>query len=295
MRLTTLFFLAVFTCHLSLYADEKIVIVTGAFSGLGKDIAESFGRDPSYKVYATGRYTEKAEFPAGIIPLRMDVADSESVKRAIEQIVDTEGRIDVVVNNAAYAVVGVLESISEEQLMNMFNVNTFGPHRVMAAALPHMRAQGGGRFINISSTSGIRPLPGLGAYAATKFALEAITEAAAVEYASKQIQFTLVEAGAIKNQWSHRAVVGELGLAHAPYVTFSEKLLEMFQQRAQVAQESTDIAALVVRVAKESNPPLRIQTSEMACSIAEGRWKDPTGAKAFESGVEFLHKNSFEL
>ncbi|HEX8684563.1 MAG TPA: SDR family oxidoreductase [Ardenticatenaceae bacterium] len=162
----------------------KVVLIIGASSGIGKAAAiEMRGR--GWRVFATVRRREDVvaltQIGRGLIePLIMDVTDETSVNRAIETIRERAGRLDALVNNAGIAIAGPLEQLTTAEVRDLFEVNVFGLHRVTRAALPMLR-EAKGRVVNVSSVSGVTVIPFNGAYAASKHAVEAMTDALRME------------------------------------------------------------------------------------------------------------------
>lgn len=160
--------------------DKKVVLVTGGSSGIGKSIG-SYLMAKGLKVYGTARNPENyPDFKAfELIPL--DVKDMESVKRAVDQVLEREGRLDVLVNNAGIGITGPVEETPHEEILKVFETNFHGPVHMIKAVLPHMRKQGGGTIVNITSIAGHMGLPYRGFYSASKGALSLITEALRME------------------------------------------------------------------------------------------------------------------
>jgi len=157
----------------------KVVFITGASSGIGKAIAE-YLVEKKYKVYGTSRNPDKVKdisFPL----LALDVIDKESIKTAISTLIDREGRIDVLINNAGKGITGPIEDTPTEEMKSNFDTNFFGPIQVIKAVLPYMRKQKSGKIINVTSIAGYMGLPYRGIYSASKGALELITEAISME------------------------------------------------------------------------------------------------------------------
>jgi NAD(P)-dependent dehydrogenase (short-subunit alcohol dehydrogenase family) len=173
---------------------NKVVLITGGSSGLGKSIGV-FLKEKGYVVYGTTRnkakYPEFSAFPL----LEMDVRHSDSVKSAIELLLQLEQRIDVLVNNAGVGITGPLEEIPHDEIINTFNTNFNGPIHVMKAVLPTMRIQQSGLIINITSIAGYMGLPFRGIYSATKGALGILSEAIRLETKSFGINITTLAPG----------------------------------------------------------------------------------------------------
>ncbi|MXO07233.1 MULTISPECIES: SDR family oxidoreductase [Flavobacterium] len=172
---------------------SKVVLITGGSSGIGKSIGE-FLHQKGFVVYGTSRNPEKVL--NSIFPLvALDVRNSDSIKNAVNRIIETSGRLDIVINNAGVGITGPLEEIPTEEIRNNFETNFFGPIEVMKAALPQMRKQNSGLIINITSIAGYMGLPYRSVYSASKGALELITEALRMEVKSFGIEITNVAPG----------------------------------------------------------------------------------------------------
>lgn len=182
--------------------EKKVIILTGASSGIGFQTAEMLAKQ-GHIVYGAARRVEKMEplKAFGIKPLEMDVTSEESINKAIESIVAAEGRIDVLVNNAGYGSYGAIEDVSIEEARKQFDVNLFGLAMLTKKVLPYMRKQHSGTIINVSSMGG-RVTTYFGAwYHATKYALEAFSDALRMETKSFGINVAIIEPGGIKTPW----------------------------------------------------------------------------------------------
>ncbi|SNR16970.1 SDR family oxidoreductase [Tenacibaculum jejuense] len=158
---------------------RKVVFITGASSGIGRAIGE-YLIEKNYVVYGTSRNPKRIEdskFPL----VALDVLQSDTVFCAIKEVVDKEGRIDVLINNAGKGIMGAMEDIAIEEVENGFNTNFLGPIRVMKAVLPFMRKQKTGLIINITSLAGYSGLPFRSVYSSSKGALELLTESVSME------------------------------------------------------------------------------------------------------------------
>jgi len=183
---------------------SKVVLITGCSTGIGRDLAQRLTQS-GYTVVATARKTETLWDIQAALKLPLDVTQTNSVNQAIAHTLQQFGRIDVLINNAGYTMLGALEEVSEEQTQQVFDVNVFGALRMIRAVVPHMREQRSGRIINISSIAGKLSTPVNGTYSATKFALEALSDALQMELAPFGIQVVLVEPGAIKTRFDATA------------------------------------------------------------------------------------------
>ena len=182
---------------------SKTALVTGASSGIGEETARTLHK-LGYTVYAAARRTDRLEqlTPIGIHALTMDVTDDESMTSGIEKIIAETGRIDVLVNNAGYGSYGAIEDVTLDEARRQFEVNVFGLGRLTQLVLPHMRAQRSGTIINISSMGGRLTTPLGGWYHATKYAVEALSDALRMETAPFGIDVVVIEPGGIRTEWS---------------------------------------------------------------------------------------------
>jgi len=158
---------------------SKVILITGGSSGIGKSIGEYLTQH-GFAVYGTSRSPEKySNHPFKIIGL--DVKDIASINKAVAEVINIEGKLDVVINNAGVGITGPIEEIPELEIQNNFNTNFFGPINVIKAVLPQMRQQNNGLIINITSIAGYMGLPYRGVYSASKGALGLLTEAFRIE------------------------------------------------------------------------------------------------------------------
>jgi len=189
---------------------KDVCIVTGASSGIGRATALAFHAE-DWVVYATARdeddLSELAE--AGCRTAELDVTDGEQVDAVVSRVVDEQGRIDCVVNNAGFAQFGPLEDVPTAAVERQFDVNAFGPHRLARAVLPHMREAGDGTIVNVSSVVGELSLPGSGAYAASKAAVESMSDALRAEVERYGLDVVVVAPGPVESSFYERAE-GEL-------------------------------------------------------------------------------------
>ena len=181
---------------------KKVILLTGASSGIGYQTAEILAKE-GHVVYGAARRTEKMETlkQFGVKPIYLDVTDEESIKSAIDTIIVNEGCIDVLINNAGYGSYGAIEDVEINEAKMQFEVNLFGLARLVQLVLPHMRKQKSGRIINISSMGGRLTSYFGGWYHATKYALEAFSDALRMEVADFGIDVLLIEPGGIKTEW----------------------------------------------------------------------------------------------
>ncbi|MEM7726818.1 MAG: oxidoreductase [Cyanobacteria bacterium P01_A01_bin.45] len=187
--------------------NQQIVLVTGASSGFGKAITEFLAKK-GYYIFASARSMEKLEAmrTENIEPLQLDVTDNNNIQAAIERITSTKGHLDILINNAGYGLYGTLEGITQEQARQVFDVNLFGLAQMTQAVLPIMRSQKSGTIINLSSVVGKVSMPFMGWYAASKHAVEALTDALRLEVKQFGIKVVLIEPGAINTGFEEVAM-----------------------------------------------------------------------------------------
>ncbi|MEX3963175.1 oxidoreductase [Paraburkholderia sp. EG286B] len=173
-------------------SNSTVVVVTGVSSGIGRATAEKFARR-GCRVFGTVRSIAKAVPVSGVELVEMDVRDDASVKAGIQSVIERAGRIDVLVNNAGTSLIGAVEETSTAEAVSLFDTNVFSILRTTQAVLPLMRAQRGGRIVNVSSVLGFLPAPYMGLYSASKHAVEGLTETLDHEVRQFGIRVTLVE------------------------------------------------------------------------------------------------------
>ena len=230
----------------------RVVLITGASTGIGKACAEYLG-EKGYRVYGTSRRSPESPTPArAFTMIRMDVTDTASVQRGMDLIMEREGRIDAVFNNAGTHVVGPIEDISIEEAETNVQTNFFGALRVCKAVIPLMRAAGRGCIINMSSVGGVLSLPFQGIYGAGKFALEGMTEALRVEVRHFGIRVSLIEPGDIRTQDCR-----SLSFKTAAYEPWFSNAVKLYEKDEQKGYPPERIGPLVTRIIESRNPKLR--------------------------------------
>ncbi|MFC7233070.1 SDR family oxidoreductase [Saliphagus sp. GCM10025308] len=249
------------------YTRKRCVLITGCSSGIGKATARAF-LDENWRVVATARDTADIEdlADAGCETLELDVTDPDQVARVVERTVDIGGAIDCLVNNAGYAQMGPIEDTSTADLHHQFDVNVYGPHRLGRAALPHMRAQGSGRIVNVSSVLGRLSFAGTGPYSGSKHALEAMSDALRAEVEDFGIDVVVIEPGPVETSFTER-VEEEVPEDRTPAY---ESLYEIIEESQLVggggplASEPEDVAAAIVHAGTCPEPPARYPVGPLA-------------------------------
>ena len=180
----------------------KVILITGASSGIGFDAAASLARQ-GHRVYAAARRVERMEplKALGVVPLRMDVTDEASMEAGVRTVMEAEGRIDVLVNNAGYGYFGAIENVSMEEARRQQEVNVFGLARLCQLVLPSMRERGSGRIVNTASVAGKTVLYFGGWYHVSKYSVEALSDALRMELKPFGIDVSMIEPGGIRTDW----------------------------------------------------------------------------------------------
>ena len=208
---------------------SKAVLITGCSSGIGHETARHLAAK-GWTVYATARRPETLAdlAEAGCRTLACDVTDEASMRACVDTVVEAEGAVGVLVNNAGYSQSGAVESIDLDSIRRQFETNVFGLIRMSQLALPKMREQGWGRIVNISSMGGKLTFPGGGIYHATKHAVEAISDAMRFEVKGFGVDVVCIEPGLIVTRFGDAAVssLDEGAAAEGPYAEFNAKVGE---------------------------------------------------------------------
>lgn len=178
--------------------QKKIILITGANSGLGKTLAKELSKD--FVVYAGARNPGEVEEGRNIKSIKLDITSEKDCKDAMEKVVENEERIDVLINNAGYALVGPTTDFKTEEFLKILDTNIVGAFRLIKYAVPYMKKQKGGRIINITSLNGIISLPNFGLYSSSKHGLHALGIALHYELQKYGIWVTNLAPGAIASE-----------------------------------------------------------------------------------------------
>jgi len=183
--------------------QESVALVTGAASGIGRAIASALADE--WTVYATDVATDQLPALSNCETARLDVTDEATIERVLGRVRATHGGVDCLVNNAGYAAVGPVEDVPTDAVVDQFDVNVYGPLRLCRAVLPGMRERGHGRIVNVSSIFGRTVLPGMGVYSASKFGVEALSDALRQELTGTGVDVTVVEPAWVETAFAERA------------------------------------------------------------------------------------------
>lgn len=247
--------------------NKKVVaVVTGSSSGIGFETSLLLAKN-GFFTYATMRNLDKSnkiidlklkeKLPLEV--LELDVTDDKSVKEAIEKIANEQGTVNVLVNNAGYALVGPLEELSIQEFKEQFETNVFGAIRVTQAVLPIMRKQRHGTIVNISSIAGRIGFPLTSAYVSSKFALEGLSESMAYEIDQFGTKVILIEPGVIKTNFDHNLKIGKkvstTNDRNSPYADITERRIAGFKPRFENGIPAIDVAKVILKAITSKNVP----------------------------------------
>jgi NAD(P)-dependent dehydrogenase (short-subunit alcohol dehydrogenase family) len=234
-------------------SDQKVAVVTGSSSGIGLQTSLMLARD-GFITYATMRTPEKdiviktsikkENLPIKVVQL--DVTDDDSVKGAIRAVESDTGRIDVLVNNAGYALGGALEDLSIEEIKAQYETNLLGLIRVTQSVLPIMRRQKSGIIVNLSSAAGIFGIPGASAYTSTKFAVEGLSDSIGYELEPFGIKVVLIEPGFVQTNFANAMMIAKK--AQDPTSPYSQILQRVAANSTEATKSgsSPDLVAKVI-------------------------------------------------
>jgi len=271
---------------------SRVALVTGGSSGIGEQAALQLKQE-GFEVYAVARRVDRMEALAkqGIHVFGMDVTDDDSMVSGVERIVAEQGRIDVLVNNAGYGSYGAVEDVAIDEARRQFEVNVFGLARLTQLVTPHMRKQGSGRIINISSIGGKFYEP-LGAwYHATKFAVEGFSDSLRIELAPFGIDVVIIEPGPIRTEWNEisRESLTETsrGGAFEEMAGNVRQVLERADTSKLMSSPPDVVARKIVKAATAGNPRARYPVGRNAGTILRARRLLPD--RAFDAVVKRMY------
>jgi len=249
----------------------KIWFITGSSRGLGRSLTEAVLANGD-KVAATARNPEALndlveKYPGQIYPVQLDVTDYPQVHKAVANAVAHFGKIDVLVNNAGFGIVGAAEAFTDEQVRSQLETNLYAPIKVTRAVLPYMRKQGGGRILQISSVGGRVGNAGVSIYQAAKFGLSGFSEALAKEVAPLGILVTCVEPGGFRTDWAGASMTYTPAMAEYPIVN---QRRELFESGQFIPMGDPDKAAKVmVDLAQHPEPPIHLVLGSEAAGMVK--------------------------
>ncbi len=239
----------------------RVALVTGCSSGIGEATALALA-GARFRVFASGRTLAGVEHlrgTPGVEPIELDVMDDASIVRAVAHAFNAAGRIDVLVNNAGFAILGAVEDLPREEIRRQFEVNVFGAMALCRQVLPIMRRQGTGTIVNVSSVAGRVSVPLMGAYCASKFALEALTDSLRVEARPFGIRVVSLEPGSTRTAFQVRAVRESASVLERKDSVYASLYLGAFASYATPALSASpeDVARRITGVVSKRRPGAR--------------------------------------
>ncbi|KAA2282481.1 SDR family oxidoreductase [Candidatus Nitrosocosmicus agrestis] len=256
---------------------SQIAVVTGSSTGIGFETSLALARN-GFHTYATMRNLDKSgkimeiasneNLPLDV--LRLDVTDDKSIKEAIGQVYDKNKRIDVLINNAGYALAGPLEETSTEEIKTQFETNFFGAIKTMQSVIPIMRNQKNGKIVNITSMGGRIAIPLDPIYHGTKFALEGLSECIRYELGLFNIKIILIEPGAVgSNFWNNIKMANKSENSISPYRNVVDTVSETFSKMSENVISPSEVANVIVEAVTTDTPEFRYVVGEDAKMIME--------------------------
>ncbi|MBS4031595.1 MAG: SDR family oxidoreductase [Clostridiales bacterium] len=250
--------------------EKKVVLVTGASSGIGKSCADYLAKKDC-RVYGTSRFPERTtsgSLSEQYTLIQMDVNDDSSVKKGINRILQKEGRIDIVVNNAGYALAGAIEDTTIDETKAQFETNFFGVLRICREVLPVMRSQKSGYIISISSIGGLIGIPFQGMYSASKFAMEGFMEVLNMEVKCYGIHAVLIEPGDFRTNLTANRVRTSLAKESNVYKKCFEQAIGVMENDESNGPGPEKIARLLERIINNPHPQLRYPVGNISQKLA---------------------------
>jgi NAD(P)-dependent dehydrogenase (short-subunit alcohol dehydrogenase family) len=256
---------------------SKVTLITGTSTGIGRATALHMARS-GYDVIATMRDPERGEAlrdaakDAGgqLAIMKLDVTDGSSIKRCVADVVKEKGRIDVLVNNAGIGELWPVERNSEALARATFETNFFGPLWLIQAVLPGMRERRSGTIVNVSSVAGRIAVMGQAMYSASKFALEALSEALAVEVRAFNIRVAVIEPGIFRTEIVARAAQTKLD-PNSPYAAIERRGAAVYAQGVETGGDPQAVAETIERAISTDEPSLRYRVGTDADAFLSGR------------------------
>lgn len=246
-------------------AAKRVVLVTGASSGIGLETARLLNQDRELRVFGTHLPGDQGSDP-GCEMLELKTTCERSVNRCVGEVLDRAGRLDVLINNAGIGLVGMVEETSLDECRVVFETNYFGTVRMIRAVLPTMREQGKGLIVNISSVAGHIGVPYEAHYCASKLALDCLTRALRYEVAAFGISVCVVAPGYVRTPFYDSLAQAKRKLAE--YARVRDRALQAFEGAARNSSEAQTIARAIVRILRSRSPRLRYWVGRDACLYA---------------------------
>jgi NAD(P)-dependent dehydrogenase (short-subunit alcohol dehydrogenase family) len=262
-------------------SESKVWFITGTSRGFGREWSQA-ALERGDRVAGTARDLGTLDelvkqYPESFLPLQLDVTDRDGDFAAVKRAAEHFGRLDVVVNNAGYGHFGMIEELTEQEIRAQLETNVFGALWVTQAALPILREQGSGHILQVSSIGGISAFPGIGAYHASKWALEGFSQALAQEVANFGIHVTLIEPAGFSTDWA-----GPSAKRSAEHPAYAAAWAADRERRGSMNRGNpSSSSAAILKVVDADEPPLRLflgrtplQTAEADYASRLATWRE---------------------
>lgn len=237
--------------------NRQVVLVTGGSSGIGLSICKHLS-EQGFTVYGTSRRVQNGDRPHGFEMVQMEITNRSSIQTAIDFILQKEGTIDVLVNNAGTGMAGAVEDATTEEIENIFRLIVFAALDVSRAIIPTMRKNGSGKIINISSIGGEFGLPFRGIYSAAKSALDRFSETLRMELSPWNIYVSTIQPGDIKTNINNtRLTAAKSQSQESPYHKVFSKLYRQISEEVATAKDPIIVAKIVEKIINSSSPKMR--------------------------------------
>lgn len=258
---------------------HQVALITGCSSGIGYETALMLARN-GFHTFATMRDTKKSNPLAktgekeklALKILELDVNDDKSIENAINRVKSEAKRIDVLINNAGYGLVGYFEDLTLDEIREQFETNFFGVLNITKKVIPTMRLQKSGTIVNISSGAGQVGFPGISAYVSTKFAVEGFSESLMYELSPFGIKVIIIEPGVIKSNFFRNCVISEESTKNkSPYSRSLDKIQKNIDLMQEHATSPTDVAKMILQVLSSDEPKQRYIVGNDVAMILEAK------------------------
>jgi short-subunit dehydrogenase len=258
---------------------HQVALITGCSSGIGYETALMLGRN-GFRTFATMRNTKKSDSLQEVIRKegldvsirQLDVNDDASIENTINNIKNEANRIDILINNAGFGLVGFFEDLTLDEIRDQFETNFFGVLKITKKIIPIMRIQKSGTIINISSGAGQVGFPGISAYVSTKFAIEGFSESLMYELLPYGIKVVIIEPGVIKTDFFRNCKVSEHSMkknsTYSPSLDKFQRNIELMQEHA---TSPTDVAKVIIQVLGNNEPKQRYIVGNDVAMILEAK------------------------
>jgi short-subunit dehydrogenase len=258
---------------------HQVALITGCSSGIGYETALMLGRN-GFQTFATMRDTKKSNSLAkisekeklGLKIIELDVNDNKSIENAINRVKSEAKRIDILINNAGYGLVGFFEDLTLNEIRNQFETNFFGVLNITKKVIPIMRLQKSGTIVNISSGAGQVGFPGISAYVSSKFAVEGFSESLMYELSPFGIKVIIIEPGVVNTNFFRNCVISEESTKNrSPYSRSLDKIQKNIDLMQEHATSPTDVANMILQVLRTDEPKQRYIVGNDVAMILEAK------------------------